>query len=278
MEELIYPEYLLYPIQVKKAVEFLDENCQNLEFPLLFEGFIQALGIKTGEGFPITRAYLSGQFCRARINNDPQDFIVAENIRDIGPNPNSTCQGRANPGGLSIFYAANNIETASFEVLQEKDLGLYKVTIGCWSSPRELCVANLLDGSDTDLTNLSFAHSLPQNYLKEWPYTQRESAFILLNYFRKKFKMVRYNGLYLITNIISRLCYSLDGIDGVGYPSVSNEFNGYNIALKDFSMLTCDSVEEWFINKVSVNTLEHHLIRKGSIEPDGSILWHSFSS
>jgi hypothetical protein len=275
MEKLRFPNYLSNPLQVRQAVKFLDENCLNPDFLFLFRGFEKALGIKSGEGFPITRAYLSGHICRARVNNDPSEFVVAENVSQISTNLKPISPGRANPLDLPVFYAANNKETACFEVLQEKDSGLYKLTIGCWKSPRELCVANLLDGSDPDLSSLSFAHSMPRKYSEKWPEMERQSTLILSDYFREKFKMVQYNGLYMITNVIAGVCYSLGGVDGIGYASVSNKYKGYNIALKDYSMLTCDSVEEWLVNKISDDTLENRLLRTGSVEPDGRIIWNS---
>ncbi len=273
MEELKFPDYLSNPTKVREAVDYLDVNCLNNDFWFLFSGFEKALGIKSGEGFPITRAYLGGHFCRARINNDPAEFEAADNVSQISTNLESISQGRANPLNLPVFYAANNKETASFEVLQDRESGLYKITIGCWKSPRELCVANLLDGLDPGLSNLSFAHSMPHNYTKEWPEMERQSTLILSDYFRDKFKMAQYAGLYMITNVIAGVCYSLGGVDGIGYASVSNKYKGYNVALKDYSMLKCDIVEEWLVNKISHDNLEHRLLRNGSVAPDGSIIW-----
>jgi len=278
MEEIIFPEYLRHPLKVKKALELLDEGCSEPNVFKLFSKFNHDLGVRPGEVFPITRAFLGGKFGRARINNEPLDFLVAKNVSDIGPRLDGIRQGRANPVSFPVFYASNSKETSSFEVLQEKNPGLYKITIGCWTSPRELCVANLLDGLDPDLSNLTFAHSMPRNYVKEWPKLEGQSALILLDYFREKFKMTHFSGLYNITNVIAGVCYSLAEVDGIGYASVSNQFKGYNIVLKDFSMLACESVEEWEVRKVSKDFLEHKLLRKGSVETDGSIIWNPVSS
>lgn len=275
MEKLQLPQYLRSPSQVQKAIKLLDERCSEPDVFKLFTLFSDDLNVKPGETVPITRAFLGGKFCRARINNDPADFVVATKVSDIGPRLHGIKQGRANPSNFPVFYASNRKETASFEVLQEKVPGIYKITIGCWISPRELCVANLLDGLDPDLSHLPFAHSMPRDYLKEWPETEGKSALILLDYFREKFKMPYYDGLYNITNVIAGMCYSLAGFDGIGYASVSNQFKGYNIALNDYSMLTCESVEEWEINKISSDTLEHKLLRKGSVKAEGTIIWNT---
>lgn len=272
MDETIFSEYLKHPTQIKKALELLEQQCEELEFFPLLEAFDNALGIKPGDGFPITRAFISDQLCRARINNTT-DFKAAEKLNQINVKLKDISQGRANPLGIPIFYASNSRDTACFEVLQNEEPGIYKITIGIWKSPRELILANLLDGSDPDLSEIKFAHSMPKKYVTGWPEPEKESTLMLHNYFREKFKIPRQPGLYNLTNVIAEICYSLKDVDGIGYASVSNLYKGYNIALKNYSMIECDSVEEWLINKVNSETLDYRSLRKGFVNMNGTITW-----
>lgn len=271
MEDIELGRYLLNPIQIQKALNLLDEQCLKLDFPSLFLSFEKNLGIQKGEGFPITAIWIGGMICRARLNSS--DFKFATSIKQIGAKTDDILQGRANSANYPIFYGANNKKTAAFEVLQEKSPGNYIVTIGCWSSKEELHIANLVDGSDPDFKNLPFAHSLPKKYLEDWQELPRTSAILLIDYFRKKFKMPYTPGLYNITNVIAAIYFSLQNIDGIGYAAVSDKFEGFNIAIKELTKLECISVERWQVVKIDEYNYTHQLLETGDIEMDGNIIW-----
>lgn len=264
-------EYLKNPVQIRKALKLLDEQCQELEFQELFKSFEKELGIKYGEGFPVTIIWIGGSICRARINSP--SFELATKVEQIGIKLKEISQGRANPLQHAIFYGANNKSTAAYEVLHEEPNDDYVVTIGCWSPENELKIVNLIDGEDQDFDKISFAHSLPKKYLEGWPELPRKSALLMLDYFKGKFKMPHYPGLYNITNVIAAMCYSLQDVDGIGYAAVSNKFEGFNIAIKDVSKLTCNTVERWLIRKHDQNKHEHKFLQSGIIDDNGDIRW-----
>lgn len=271
MEEYNFGDYLMNPSQIRIALDSLDKKCEELEFFELFELFQNTLGIKNNEGFPITAIHLAGPICRARLNDE--FFNNAENVKQIGTRTEKITQGRANPSNIPIFYGANSKKTAAFEVLQDRPPGDYHVTIGCWESDSELRVVNFVDGSDADFSKIPFVHSLPKKYLEVWPELPRESASLIIDYFNLKFKMPKQPGLYNVTNVLAAFCYSLKDLDGIGYGATSSNFEGYNIALKDYSKLRCMTVEKWFIRKQEENKFEYYRLSTGIIQSDGSISW-----
>jgi|GEM_PF-2126672 len=273
MEKIIFSKHLTDPQNIENALARLDQDCLELDFNMLYSNFENNLGIEGGDAFPITAVHLGGLFCRARLNS--KDFIKATSISQIGAKSSNICQGRANPNNIAVFYGTNNKKTATMEILQGERAGHHIVTIGCWKSQNELRIANLIDGSDPDFKDLSFAHSMPKEYLKEWPEPQQGSALLLIDYFREKFKKSQYPGLYNITNVIAAICYSLQGVDGIGYAAISDKFGGFNVAISDPSLLKCVEVERWFINKINNDEFEYILMEKGRIFDDGSISWLS---
>lgn len=273
MEEIQFGSYLMNPKQVQIALNLLDENSHELNIEELYDNFQNAIGIQPGDGFPITAGVIDGMICRARVNGP--DFERATSVSQIGAKSENILQGRANPDNMSIFYGANNKSTAAFEVLQGKDSGLYCVTIGCWASEKGLRLVNLVDGKDTDFSKLSFAHSMPNDYVNDWPELPRKSALLLIDYFRERFKMPESSGLYRITNVIAGICYSLQNIDGIGYASISDKFEGYNIAIPDPSKLKCVEVERWLIKKINDNEFQYRWLEEGILEDDGVIQWNS---
>jgi hypothetical protein len=130
MEEIKIGDYLLNPERIQAAIDALEGKCNELGFMELHDMFIEALGIQTGDGFPITGVVLGGTFCRARLNDSTFDY--ARSVTEIGARLKDVTQGRANPRHIPVFYAANNKQTATFEVLQNEPPGKYIVTIGCW--------------------------------------------------------------------------------------------------------------------------------------------------
>lgn len=272
MEDTRIANYLNNPLQIQKALDLLDQKCTALSFNDLYNAFVETLCIEAGDGFPITRIYISGQICRARVNTE--SFILAEKVAEIGINRYGFSKGRANPVNYPVFYGANTKSTAAFEVLQNHPPGSYIVTIGCWSSSEpEITIVNLIDGSDTDFKKVPFAHSYPKEYMKDWPELSRQSASLLFDYFRTKFKQYETPGLYNITNVIATFYYCLGGIKGIGYGAVSDKFDGFNIAIVDPSELSCVSVERWLIQKIDNDTHQHRLIQTGTIHSDGTISW-----
>lgn len=271
MEVKKFFEYLENPDQVQIALNLLNEKYLDLEYEELFTAFVNTLGLKAGDGFPVTRIFLGGLLCRARLNT--KHFEIATLVSEIGAKSIDVGQGRANPVGKSVFYAANNIKTAVCEVLQVEPPGNYIVTTGCWNSEKDLCVANFIDGSDTDFRNLSFAHSMPESYLTNWPDLPRKSALLLKNYTKEKFKTTFFYGLYNITSVIASICYSLNEIDGIGYAAISDKFAGFNVAISDPSKLNCVEAERWLVHKANSEIFEIRSIEKGNIESDGSITW-----
>lgn len=270
-QQIILPQYLMKPSQVRIALNCLDQECNSHSFGDLYKLFTSKLGILNGDGFPITAVEIEGFACRARLNDN--NFQSARSVEEIGINLNSFSQGRAHASGYRVFYSANRKRTAACEVLQNFDLGEYEVTIGCWSSNRPLRVANLVDGADPDFNKIPFVHSRPVDYLSTWPEIPKQSAIILLDYFKSRFKSNYYEGLYNITNVIARICFSLEDVDGIGYGAVSDNFDGYNIALSRYEHLKCTEVERWLINKLSDNVYKFRLLSTGSISEDGRISW-----
>lgn len=270
-EEIKFGDYLMNPSQVQTALNLLEENCHQLTFEELFFRFEKALGIQHNEGLPITAIWIEGSICRARMNTPSFEF--ATHTDQIGANPGNIAPGRANPTKISIFYGANNKKTAAFEVLQQEPPGIYDVTIGCWESENGVRVVNLIDGADPDFSKIKFAHSLPKEYLRDWPEAPKQSAVLLLDFFREKFKATYSPGLYNITNVIAGFCYSLRDIDGVGYAAVSDNFEGFNIALKQPAILKCKTVEVWRIEKVNMEFHRYHLLKQGNIDAEGNISW-----
>lgn len=273
MENNMLGEYLKNPNQVQIALDLLDRKCLELSVEDLFSTFVNTIGIQSGDGFPITAIHLGGLFCRARLNTT--DFALATSVSQIGAKPHNIVQGRANPDNVCVFYAANNKKTAAMEVLQGVAPGIYDVTIGCWNSEVDLRVVNLIDGSDPDFINLPFAHSMPKSYVEDWPELPKKSALLILDYFKDKFKMLPFPGLYNITNVIAGICYNLQEIDGVGYAAISDKFGGFNIATTKHNKLKCIEVERWRILKFNDYDLSYKLIEKGSIDDHGVISWNS---
>lgn len=271
MESVIFPKYLMDPENVSSALNFLDKECNAHTFEDLFRLFETKLGIDSGEGFPITGVTIDGLICRAR-KNDPS-FPVANFISEIGVNPVSNTQGRANAQGYQIFYGANCKKTAAFEILQDEPIGAYEVTIGCWSSEAGLRLVNFVDGADPAFSKIPFAHSKPIEYLASWPEKPKESATLIIEYFKDRFKAKCYQGLYNITNILSGICFSLVDVDGIGYGATSDEFEGYNIAVRNFQKLKCVEVERWSVYKTAEGDFAGDKLKTGKVSDDGNISW-----
>lgn len=267
----LIPPYLLEPLSIEKALLILDKHDLQGGFEDSYKKIESALGIQNRQGFPISVVTVGGVTCRARVNS--KEFPVAYRVSEIGVKANNISQGRANAAGYPIFYGANCKRTAAFEVLQDKPAGRYIVTIGCWESESGLSLANFVDGSDPDFSKISFVHSFPNRYLSEWPEVARQSAAMIIKYFSQKFKMPHYPGLYDITNIIAGFCFSLENVDGIGYGSISDNFSGYNIAIKNPAKLRCVSVERWLILKSPSEILESKKLQDGVIQSDGTIFW-----
>ncbi|WP_231492198.1 RES domain-containing protein [Pedobacter sp. Leaf170] len=271
MIEEIFPPYLHNPEQVQAAFDLLDARCSDEDVKQLYFAFEKYLGIKPKDGYPITRAFTTGQFVRARLNDG--NFLAAKSVNEIGVNLNKISQGRANPDSIPIFYSANRRLTAMREILQHQQSGVYEMTIGIWFNPVELCMVNLVDNSDEDFKDLSFVHSNPNLYVKDWPDGPRQSAILLNDYFRKKMKAKQAPGLFNITNVLSVICYSLHDVDGIGYGAVSDSFRGYNMAIKNYQRLTCKEVERWKIQKFDDDNYSEQLLCTGKISAEGTITW-----
>ncbi|WP_379089949.1 hypothetical protein [Pedobacter sp. UC225_65] len=265
------PGYLFKPEQVKKALNLLDLRSTKVNFKELYLEFEREIGLKHGESFPIVRVQISGSVCRARLNNDA--FKSARRVEQIGVKEKNISQGRANPYNIPIFYGANSKKTAAFEVLQNEPIGDYLVTIGCWKSSNGLWLANFVDGSDSDFKDVPFVHSFPERYLANWPVEAKESATLISKYFTSKFKQKYSPSLYNITNVIAMICFSLIDIEGIGYGSTSDDFQGYNIALKNPKLLKCVLVEEWFIRKSTTEDYSYMKSKTGKINDDDTITW-----
>ncbi|MDY0903325.1 RES family NAD+ phosphorylase [Pedobacter sp. CFBP9032] len=271
MNGISFPSYLQDPDQVQKALNLLDNECLNKEIKQLFFAFEKCLGIKAGDTYPITRAFTKGQLVRARLNDS--SFKHASHIEQIGVNLNRISQGRANPDSIPIFYAANRRMTAAYEILQHQPPGVYEITIGVWDSKDDLCLVNLVNKSDEDFKDLSLVHSKPDEYVKDWPDAPRKSSLLLLDYFANKMKAKQAPGLFNITNVLSIICYSLQHVDGIGYGAVSDKFQGYNVAIKNYQKLNCKVVERWKIQKLSKDDYINEFMSEGKVNDCGNIIW-----
>ncbi len=267
------PSYLWNPDGVQKALTLLENQDTQNTFEKSFFIFQNNLKLKSGEVFPITRVKVenNSKICRARLHNPT--FSFAKNIGDIGVKLSGQNQGRANAGDYRIFYGSNNEQTAFSEILYAEANGVYDVTMGYWSPTKSLWLANLVDGLDPDSKALTFAHSMPEQYLSDWPEIPRRSAMILINYFAKKFKQPQQPGLFEITKIISGIYLSLSDVDGIGYGSVSSGFAGYNLAIKNFEKLKCVGVKKWRVEKMDNEILSSTIQLIGSINSNGDINW-----
>lgn len=266
-----FADYLMNPVQIQVALDLLEEKSEELDFWDLRQLFETSLGIKPYDEFPIIRIHLSGMICRARIND--YTFVEADSIDQIGINNKNIVQGRANTADIPIFYGSNSKKTAAFEVLQDSPPGDYYITIGCWKSDSELHLVNFVDGADTDFSNIPFVHSLPKEYLKDWPEAPRKSAALLINFFNSKFKSPKQPGLFNVTNVIAAFCYSLLELDGLGYAAISTNYDGFNIAVRDPSKLKCVEVERWLFRKYEEYRFDAKCLKKGNIHTDGTIKW-----
>lgn len=257
--------------QVELALYLLDQHCLNLNHEQLNAMFENVLGIKSGDGYPITAVVLDGPICRARVNDD--NLPIANEIKEIGLKLKDIKQGRCNMENHPVFYGANRKLTAASEVLQRHLPGDYQVTIGLWTHPEGLRVVNLVDGEDDDFKEIGFVHSMPNKYLSNWPQLPRLSAITLIDYYKRKFKQAEQPGLYNITNVLSRTCYCLEDVDGIGYASTSDQFKGYNVAIHNYSKLKCETVERWFIRKHNQDNYSAKLLCTGIINKDLTISW-----
>lgn len=271
MEEIIIPDYLQNPAQILIALDLLEKKSSELPFLELYTLFEDALRIKSGDGLPITAVHLAGPTCRARLHDNK--FNQADNVRLIGVKLTEITQGRANPLSIPIFYGSNSKKTAAFEVLQDYGPGYYQITIGCWECQSELRLVNFVDGTDPDFKDISFVHSRPKEYLQSWDAIPRESATHLLDFFNSRFKMPKKPGFYNVTNVIAAFCFSLLDVDGIGYGAISSGFAGYNIALKNPSIIKCVTVEEWSITKFYNNQINGVCTKVGAIDDAGNITW-----
>lgn len=271
MEHLMFGEYLGDPNQIEIALNSLvEDSLKPIAFEERYRNFDLNLKIKGGDGFPITAVVLDGPIIRARVHE--LGWEKAKDITDIGVNPKSM-RGRAHAKGYKIFYGANRKETAVNEVLQDKPSGVYEVTLGLWRGPETVRVVNFVDGSDSSFSKIPFVHSLPKEYLKEWPPLQRQSAMLLIDFFKDKFKQPYSEDLYNITNVLAGCCFSLKDIDGIGYASISDDFQGFNIALRNYENLECLEVERWKILKIDNKILPYNNVYKGKVMLNGDIIW-----
>jgi hypothetical protein len=209
--------------------------------------------------------------CRARVNDE--SFPIANKVSDIGAKIMGVKMGRANLEGYPIFYGANSKHTAACEILQRAEIGVHQITVGCWEYEDGLWLVNMVDGADNELAHIDFVGSKMEDLLKTWKELPKQSAMLLFNYFKNKFKQRDTAGVYAATNILARIAYCLEGVDGICYGSISNSFHGLNVAVKNFNKLKCRSVERWLILKDVDDEYKFQLLQKGKVLQDGNIQW-----
>lgn len=271
METLILGNYLRNPSQIEIAISNLEKNCEiDMTFEERFSQFETDLQILNGDGLPITGVVLTGPIARARVHDER--WVAAKNISEIGINLHSN-QGRAHSKGYNIFYGANSLETAAYEVLQHKSTGEYEITIGQWVNPQPVRIVNFVDGADKAFSKIPFVHSRHKEYLTEWPEVEKKSAILLIDYFKNKFMEPSSSKLYNITNVLGGMCFSLQELDGIGYGSTSNNFLGFNIALREYKQLKCTIVQRYRIIKAKNTIIAYQKIMDGVIDETGKIRW-----
>ena len=183
----------------------------------------------------LKKDYVIGEiFYRARISQNSHGFSITE----MGAPPkNLATSGRINPEGISCLYLSDTVKTT----LHETRAGVYDyVTVGEFNLLKKISVINLGEidkispfrGLDfTQLAiNIKHLHKISDMIAK--PVRRHDSS---LDYLPTQY----------ISDFIKR-----QGYDGIEYASTMNK-NGYNLAIFNEGLLTCQEVTVYDIDSLN---------------------------
>lgn len=201
------------------------------------------------------RAYMKVTFhkgnsiLRARVNKFGQKFSQDNELSFVPPNSNKTYQ-RASTPNQTMFYGCiqpnDNYPPArvtamleSSNWLRQKDMtsiGKQKITYGKWEIDKDLHLLPVF--LPQEILNTSYNNYLNDTYSKCLLEQQLSKEFIeesklLMNFLGEEFRRKIQNEYdYLISALFTESVVNIEHIDGILYPSVQANFEGYNVALK----------------------------------------------
>lgn len=198
-----------------------------------------------------------------RSRTNPHFDEKFEKLADISYPPSKILNsfGRINEPYQSMFYGSENRPTSYLELVENwvesHNIGdSLSVTIGMWELQRDLKVF-LIPKPDIDERISDGDHHYGSVYdekMKKFAAIEKAYSDVIFRYLSSKFAKPAKNDVktYMITTAFSNLMFSKNFIDGVLYPSVPFQGQGYNLVLRpnlidDSSIklfyVTCDTFQ-----------------------------------
>lgn len=211
-----------------------------------------------------------GQYIfRGRRNENGEIFTQPKQLTYRTDVDNIENFGRANEPHQTIFYGANNTETALLETSSlfndsKVNLGVEEISLGRWYVRKTINLLGIINYKATK------ANSIVKNLQEEanrHPFNSHITQYILA-FFSNEFsrnargKMHLYKISCAYFNHVVRKLYD-EGIMGVAYPSVQNEYKGLNVALIPEAVdnfMVMDMVGIYKINTISRNMTQTGLV------------------
>lgn len=179
---------------------------------------------------------------RTRTHMDVNFF---ESINDLSYPPNEIVKSylRCNRPNQSVFYSSENRPTSYLELVEywakEKNIGeKIEVSIGMWQFQRDLVLylIPIPNASDRETDGEKFYGEIYDQIIADAVYDNHTKQIIsrIFEFMYKQFKKPAKHDkkTYMITSAFSNLIMSKPYIDGILYPSVPYQGQGYNTAIK----------------------------------------------
>lgn len=280
-----------------KSAEYLDHIKSRIDKLLevdctkgyAYEQIIQLyLGIKN---FPVLYYFYPYQYIfRSRINTHDYFFKKIEDI-DAPPSKKVKNFARANRPGQSVFYASTDRPTSYLEqadaIVSDTIVGdKISITIGCWSICKATKLILIFNPSKerTKKLDIELGEKF-DNFIRSINPSLHQGVKLFFEFISEQYsKLVLQNkDTYLFTTAYSNIVFSNSSSCGIFYPSVQRKGDGYNIAIKDPSIIndnfSLDCVrKDTFICELQENGLKKftntEFIEAKNINPsENKIVW-----
>jgi hypothetical protein len=177
-------------------------------------------------------------FFRSRPN-DSEDYYKEVKKISYPPKDKVKNYARANKPEQSVFYCSDTRPTSylelAYDLAENTEIGeSISITISLWQIVEQIEVVLIINPNDSNQTEYSKRHKeAVDNMLNELGEDMKEGTILLYEYIAKKFSADAKHdkSIYIITSAISNFLLANDQ-DGVMYPSVPYQENGFNIALR----------------------------------------------
>jgi hypothetical protein len=219
---------------------------------------------------------------RSRPNDEVNYYKETKKV-SYPPKDKVEKYARANIPGQSVFYCSDTRPTCYLELIYDlaentKIGDTIGITISIWQMSVDCEVVLIIDPTDKNQTQYSKRHGASVEYLlSNLDEDMKEGTKLLNAYFAKKFAAdaKQDQSIYIITSAFANTVLE-DGADGLMYPSVPFQGNGFNVAFQtclidDFKIRLINVSRDSFIIKQTEEG-KHNFQQSAEME-QGTIHW-----